>query len=142
MDIIKEYGTPRTITTCRGSVRTFGLRKLPLTSHMEWFKYNAKYTYCYCTKSSHFSLYWKKHEKWCAHRNFFLFDIPIARSLYERGKISKETYILCNSYSTAAYLQYITELLNDGFNCVPILDNMNEIETYEKNVNSTRWVFA
>ena len=33
------------------------------------------------------------------------------------------------------YKQYITELLNEGFNCVPILDNLSEIDTYEKNVN-------
>ncbi|MFM7854416.1 MAG: arginine decarboxylase, partial [Flammeovirgaceae bacterium] len=63
------------------------------------------------------------------------FDIPIVKTLYGRGKITKETYILCNGYKMAPYRQHITDLLNDGFNCIPILDNLTEIDTYEKNVD-------
>ncbi len=63
------------------------------------------------------------------------FDIPIVRSLYEKGKISKDTYIICNGFKMPLYTQYISGLLNDGFhNCVPILDKMGEIEAYEEMV--------
>ncbi len=31
--------------------------------------------------------------------------------------------------------EHITDLINDGFNCVPILDNLSEIDHYEKNAN-------
>jgi arginine decarboxylase len=64
------------------------------------------------------------------------FDIPIVRTLYERGKISKETFIICNGFKMPQYRQYITELLNEEFNCIPILDNLSEIDTYESNVTA------
>jgi arginine decarboxylase len=64
------------------------------------------------------------------------FDIPIVRSLYEKGKITKDVYILCNGFKMPLYRQYISEMLNDGFhNCIPILDNLGEIDFYEQNVN-------
>lgn len=35
------------------------------------------------------------------------------------------------------YLNYIADFLNDGFvNCVPILDNLGEIDYYLENVNA------
>jgi len=64
------------------------------------------------------------------------FDIPIVRSLYNKGRISKDTHILCNGFKMPLYTQYITELLNDGFhNCMPILDKMGEIDEYEQRVH-------
>jgi arginine decarboxylase len=63
------------------------------------------------------------------------YDIPIARELFQKGKITKDTIILCNGYKRPLYRQYIAELINDGFhNCVPIMDNLNEIDYYEQNV--------
>jgi arginine decarboxylase len=63
------------------------------------------------------------------------FDIPLVRSLYEKGKITKDNYIICNGFKRTLYKQYISELLNDGFvNCIPILDNISEIDYYLEHV--------
>ncbi len=70
------------------------------------------------------------------------FDIPIIRNLYKAGKISKNTYIICNGYKLPNYQKAITELINDGFNVMPVLDNLREIEYYEKNVTAESVNFA
>lgn len=137
MDIIKQYGTPLKLTYLPRISENIRYVQATFNSALERFKYNGKYTYCYCTKSSHFSFIMEE-----ALKNDDVhietssaFDIPIVRSLYERGKISKDTYVLCNGFKMPSYRQYISELLNDGFtNCVPILDNLGEIDFYEDNV--------
>jgi arginine decarboxylase len=58
--------------------------------------------------------------------------------MFQQGKISKSTYILCNGYKQPLYTQYISELINDGFNCIPILDNLKEIDFYEKSVTADK----
>jgi len=61
------------------------------------------------------------------------FDIPLILSLYKEKKIDKDVYIICNGYKRPQYIQYISELINNGFvNVVPILDNMNELPLYDK----------
>ncbi len=109
---------------------------VPLMDIIKQYKYNGKYTYCYCTKSSHYDFILEEALKNDIHiETSSSFDIPIVRTLYGRGKITKDTYILCNGFKMPQYRNYITELINEGFNCMPILDNLNEIDTYEKNAN-------
>ncbi len=140
MDIIKQYGTPLKLTYLPKISENIRFVQATFNNAIERFKYNGKYTYCYCTKSSHFSFVMEE-----ALKNDDVhmetsssFDIPIVRSLFERGKISKDTYILCNGFKMPLYRQYISELLNDGFhNCIPILDNLGEIDFYEQNVKGT-----
>jgi arginine decarboxylase len=135
MDIIKQYGTPVKITYLPKISENIRFAKAAFNNAMERFKYNGKYTYCYCTKSSHYDFVLEEALKNDIHiETSSAFDIPIVRTLYGRGKISKETFILCNGFKMPKYRDYITELLNDGFNCMPILDNLSEIDTYEKNV--------
>lgn len=55
MDIIKEYGTPLKLTYLPRISENVRFVQATFNNAMERFKYNAKYTYCYCTKSSHFS---------------------------------------------------------------------------------------
>src|SRR6478672_5581269 len=93
MDIINQYGTPLKLTYLPRISENIRYVQATFNNALERCKYNAKYTYCYCTKSSHFS-----------------FIMPL-------------------------YRQYISELLNDDFNnCIPILDNLGEIDFYEENV--------
>jgi arginine decarboxylase len=140
MDIIKQYGTPLKITYLPRISENIRFAQATFNNAMERFKYKGHYTYCYCTKSSHFSFVLEEALK---NNNVHMetssaFDIPIVRSLYAKGKISKETYILCNGFKMPLYTKYISELLNDGFqNCIPILDEMGEFEEYEKNVNTS-----
>jgi arginine decarboxylase len=137
MDIIREYGTPLKLTYLPRISENIRYIQATFNGALEKFKYKGKYTYCYCTKSSHFSFVLEE-----ALKNDDVhietsssFDIPIVRALYEKGKISKETFIVCNGFKMPRYTQYITELLNDGFsNCIPILDKMGEIDAYERDV--------
>src|SRR6187401_1488213 len=137
MEIVKEYGTPLRLTYLPKISSQIQKAKLLFKESMEKLNYQGSYTYCYCTKSSHFSFVLEEALK---NKNVHMetsssFDIPIVRSLFNSGKISKDTYILCNGFKMPAYRQYISELLNDGFkNCVPILDNLGEIDFYEENV--------
>ncbi|MDH5367682.1 MAG: arginine decarboxylase [Cyclobacteriaceae bacterium] len=136
MDIIKKYGTPIKLSYLPKISYNIQKAKKLFTNAMKKYKYEANYTYCYCTKSSHFSFVLEEALKNDIHiETSSSFDIPIVKKLYEKGKINKDTYILCNGFKRTLYNQYITELLNDGFNnCIPILDNLKELDYYEKNV--------
>jgi arginine decarboxylase len=140
MDIIKQYGTPLKITYLPRISENIRYVQATFNNAMERFRYNGKYTYCYCTKSSHFSFVLEEAMK---NQDVHIetsssYDIPIVRALYDRGKITKDTYILCNGFKMPLYTQYIADLLNDGFkNCIPILDKMGEIDAYEKSVTGS-----
>ena len=103
---------------------------------MKTYDYQGSYTYCYCTKSSHFSFVVDQALKNGAHiETSSTFDIPLIRKLYQKDKITKETLIVCNGFKRDLYKQYITDLLNDGFvNCIPVLDNITEIDYYLEHV--------
>lgn len=138
MDIVKEYGTPLKLTYLPRISENIRYVQATFQNAIEKSKYNGTYTYCYCTKSSHFSFVMEEALK---NKNVHMetsssFDIPIVRSLYNKGKVTKDTYVLCNGFKRPLYMQYITELLNDGFkNCIPILDNLFEMDHYEAGVN-------
>jgi arginine decarboxylase len=139
MDIIKKYGTPLKLTYLPRISENIRFVQATFNSAMERFKYNGKYTYCYCTKSSHFSFIMQEalKKRRCPHGNILGLRHPHRAFLFEKGKISKDTHILCNGFKMPQYRQYISELLNDGFqNCVPILDNLGEIDFYEDNVKT------
>lgn len=137
MDIIKEYGTPLKLTYLPRISENIRYVQATFNGAMEKSKYNGTYTYCYCTKSSHFSFVMEEALK---NKNVHMetsssFDIPIVRSLHAKGIVTKDTYVLCNGFKRPLYMQYITELLNDGFhNCIPILDNLFEMDHYEAGV--------
>src|SRR5690606_11939942 len=98
--------------------------------------YAGSYTYCYCTKSSHFKFILEEALKNDIHiETSSSFDIPIIRKLYEEGKVSKDMFIICNGFKRDLYKEYITALINDGFkNCIPVLDYMKELDYYHENV--------
>ncbi|HEX5171025.1 MAG TPA: arginine decarboxylase, partial [Cyclobacteriaceae bacterium] len=139
MEIIKQYGTPLKLTYLPRISENIRFVQATFNNAIERFKYNGTYTYAYCTKSSHFSFVLEEALKNNVHiETSSSFDIPIVRSLYEKGKIDKDIYILCNGFKMPLYTQYVTELLNDGFNnCIPILDKMGEIDVYERDVNNS-----
>ncbi len=137
MDIIREYGTPVKITYLPKISENIRFAQATFSNAMERFKYNAKYYYCYCSKSSHYSFIMEEALKNDIHiETSSAYDMPIVRSLFNRGLINKDTFILCNGFKMPRYKQDITRFLNEGFrNCVPILDNLSEIEWYEQHVN-------
>ena len=139
MEIIKQYGTPLKISYLPKISEHIDNAKLLFRNAIKKYNYKGNYTYCYCTKSSHFSFILEEVLKQHVHlETSSAFDIPIIRDMYQQGKISKSTYILCNGYKQPLYTQYISELINDGFNCIPILDNLKEIDFYEKSVTADK----
>lgn len=137
MDVIREYGTPLKLTYLPKISENIRYAQATFQNAIERFNYNGSYTYCYCTKSSHFSFVLEEALKNDLHiETSSSYDIPIVRALYNKGKVNKDLYILCNGFKMPLYLKHICDLLNDGFhNCIPVLDNLSEIDAYEANVN-------
>jgi arginine decarboxylase len=136
MPIIEQYGTPLKISYLPKITQHIQKARSYFQKAFEKYGYTGKYTYCYCTKSSHFRFVLEEALKNNIHiETSSAYDIPIIRELYNRGLVTKDTYFLCNGYKRPLYAQYISELINDGFhNCIPILDNLTEIDYYEQNI--------
>ncbi len=141
MDIIEQYGTPLKITYLPKISSQIQKAKRMFNVAMAKADYKGKYTYCYCTKSSHFSFVLDEALKNDIHlETSSAFDIPIIKSLAEQGKINKEIFVLCNGYKRPVYQQYIVDLIKKGFiNVIPILDNMNELPYYEKALHGKKF---
>ncbi len=136
MDIIKQYGTPLKISYLPKISEQIQRAKRMFNVAFAKADYNGEYYYCYCTKSSYFEFVLNEALKNDIHiETSSAFDFPIIERLYENGKITTDNYIICNGFKKPLYMQYICELINGGFhNTIPILDNMNELSYYEKNV--------
>ena len=137
MDIINKYGTPLKISYLPKIGEQINKAKRLFGEAMKKHDYTGKYTYCYCTKSSHFSFIMEEVLKHDTHiETSSAYDIAIVKKLYEKKSITKDKYIVCNGFKRPLYTKHIASLINDGFeNCIPILDNLNEIEEYERLVN-------
>lgn len=137
MDIIREYGTPLKLTYLPKISEHIQYAKEIFNAAIKKFDYQGTYTYCYCTKSSHFQFVLEEALKNDIHiETSSAYDIPIIRALEKDGLMDKYRYIICNGYKRPLYTQYICELINDGFkNCIPVLDNMKELDTYDQYVN-------
>ncbi len=136
MEIIKEYGTPFKLTYLPKISENIKYAYGIFEKAIKKYKYEGSYTYAYCTKSSHFRFVLEEALASKSHiETSSAFDIPIVRNLHKTGKLSKEHFIICNGFKRPLYLENVTKLLNDGFtNCIPILDNLNELKFYQENV--------
>ncbi len=84
MDIIEQYGTPLKITYLPKISSQIQKAKRLFNVAMAKVDYKGKYTYCYCTKSSHFSFILEEVLKNDVHlETSSAFDIPIIKSLYK-----------------------------------------------------------
>ena len=137
MDIIKQYGTPLKISYLPKISEQIQKAKRFFNVAIAKSDYNGEYFYCYCTKSSHFSFVLEEALQNDIHiETSSAFDIPIIDKLFENGKVNTDTFIICNGFKKALYIQYICELVNSGFhNTIPVLDNKDELAFYEKNIN-------
>ncbi len=140
MDIIEEYGTPLKLTYLPKVSEKVNTARDLFKKAMDKYGYEGTYTYCYCTKSSHFQFILEEALDAGVHlETSSAYDIPIIREMHKRGKVPKDMYIICNGFKRPLYLQYIAEMINDGFeNLIPILDHLTEIDHYEQHfkVNS------
>jgi len=142
MDIIAKYGTPLKLTYLPKISEHIKNARLMFKNAMMKYNYKGNYTYCYCTKSSHFKYVLDEALKNNIHlETSSAFDMPIIQSLEKEGKISKSNYIVCNGHKRPQYLQYISEMLNDGFeNLIPVLDNWDEIDYYLQHATESKEV--
>ena len=130
MDLIKQYGTPLKFHYLPRISENIKKAKMWFNVAMAKCDYQAKYHYCYCTKSSHFQFVLEEALKNDIHiETSSAFDIDIIESLYVEGKINKQQYIISNGFKTDIYIENIARIINDGFeNTLPILDNKSELE--------------
>ncbi|WMJ73688.1 arginine decarboxylase [Cytophagaceae bacterium ABcell3] len=136
MDIVKKYGTPLKLTYLPKISSQIQKAKKLFNEAIKNNNYNGSYTYCYCTKSSHFQFVMEEALKNDIHiETSSTYDIEIVKNLYQTGLITKDTYIICNGFKRPQYTDNISEIVNEGFNCIPILDNLSEIDIYDKQIN-------
>ena len=56
--------------------------------------------------------------------------------LKKEGKITDNTYVISNGFKRAQYVENIARLINNGHkNCIPIIDNYEEIELLSEEIN-------
>jgi arginine decarboxylase len=134
MDIIQKYGTPLKLTYLPKISGNIQYAQKIFNDAIKKYNYEGEYLYTYCTKASHFQFVLKEALKNGVHiETSSAYDIPIVRKLFQDGEINKKTYIICNGFKRPLYRQYISELIEDGFeNCIPVLDNLNELDDYHQ----------
>ncbi|MAU16293.1 MAG: arginine decarboxylase [Muricauda sp.] len=127
--LAQRYGTPLKFTYLPKISDNIQRAKGWFKSAIEKYGYAGKYHYCYCTKSSHFEHVLNEALKNNIHiETSSAFDIDIVEHLKRNGKISKDTYVICNGFKRDQYIQNIARLINEGHrNCIPIIDNYEEI---------------
>lgn len=136
MDIIEHYGTPLKLTYLPKISAQIQKAKWLFNVAMAKADYKGSYTYCYCTKSSHFEFVLEEALKNDIHlETSSAFDIELVKTLEKNGKFAKDRFILCNGFKPDSYIRNIAEIVNDGFtNVIPILDNKEELEGFDKHV--------
>ncbi len=134
--LIAKYGTPLKLTYLPKIGMQINKAKDMFATAFKKHKYTGDYHYCYCTKSSHFSFIVEETLKHNVHlETSYAYDLEIIKKLYERKKVTKETFIICNGFKQIGYTRRIANLINTGFkNVIPILDNKDELRAYKKSV--------
>jgi arginine decarboxylase len=138
MELINKYGTPLKLTYLPKIGMQIRKAQASFRKAMKDLKYTGKYHYCYCTKSSHFNHILEEVLQHDTHiETSYAFDMDIVRKLYERGRFTKEQFIICNGFKTKLYTTKIARMINEGFNVIPVLDNKEEIDRYQRQVKGT-----
>ncbi len=129
MGLVEQYGTPLKFTYLPKISENIQRAQGWFNEAISKIGYPGKYMYSYCTKSSHFRHVLEEVLKNEVHiETSSAFDLDIVENLKRRGKISDETYILCNGFKRDQYISNIARLINSGHKrCVPIIDNFEEL---------------
>ncbi|WP_274473986.1 arginine decarboxylase [Mangrovimonas aestuarii] len=129
MGLIETYGAPLKFTYLPQISNNINRAKNWFGNAIEKLDYKGKYHYCYCTKSSHFKHVLNEALKNDIHiETSSAFDIDIVEQLKKDGKITNDTYVICNGFKREQYVTNIARLINSGHdNCIPIIDNYEEL---------------
>jgi arginine decarboxylase len=130
MELVKEYGAPLKFTYLPKISENINKAKNWFFDALKKHDYPGTYNYCYCTKSSHFEHVLNEALKNDIHiETSAAVDINIVENLKKNGKITNDTYVICNGFKRNGYITNIANLINGGHkNCVPIIDNYEEID--------------
>ena len=129
MALVKEYGAPLKFSYLPKISENINRAKGWFADASAKHNYKGSYNYCYCTKSSHFKHVLDEALKNDIHiETSSAFDINIVNKLKENGKITEDTFVICNGFKRDQYINNIADLINGGQkNCIPIIDNYEEI---------------
>lgn len=138
-DLVAQYGSPLKFTYLPKISENIKRAKNWFANSIEKNQYKGKYHYCYCTKSSHFQHIMHEALKNDIHmETSSAFDINIVEKLKAVGKVKDDTYVICNGFKRAEYVENITRLINNGHrNCIPIIDNYEEIDLLSEGIKDT-----
>ena len=135
--LIEQYGSPLKFTYLPKISDNINRAKKWFKDAIETHNYNGNYNYCYCTKSSHFKHVLDEALKNDIHiETSSAFDVDIVENLKKQGKITNETYVICNGFKREQYINNIARLINNGHkNCIPVIDNYAEIDLLNETIN-------
>lgn len=141
MNLVKKYGSPIKFTYLPKISENIQNAKYVFQKAIKKNNYKNGYTYCYCTKSSHFSFIIEEVLKNDVNLEIsYTYDVDIINKLYKRKLINKNIEIICNGFKTKDYIQSIANLINNNFyNTLPIIDNIQELEKIEKKVTKKKF---
>lgn len=137
MKLVEQYGTPLKFTYLPKISQNINKAKMWFRNSMEKHGYEAKYFYCYCTKSSHFEFILNEALKNNIHiETSSAFDINIVENLMVQGKINKNSFIVCNGFKRDQYVTNIARLINNGHkNTIPVIDNFEELDLLQEQID-------
>ncbi|UAB85743.1 arginine decarboxylase [Zunongwangia sp. SCSIO 43204] len=137
MELVKKYGAPLKFTYLPKISENINRAKGWFNTAMKNLDYKGTYNYCYCTKSSHFQYVMNEALKNDIHiETSSAFDINIVEKLKASGKLKDDAYVICNGFKRDQYVANIGRLINNGHkNCIPIIDNYEELSLLEDRIN-------
>ena len=92
--LIDKYGTPFKLTYLPKIGQQIRKAKKMFNDAIKKHRYDGKYFYCYCTKSSHFSFIVEETVKHNVHlETSFAYDIEIIKQLYKKRKIDRKSVV-------------------------------------------------
>ena len=135
--LIEKYGAPLKLTYLPKIGEQIEKARKYFERAITDLNYSGTHRYCYVTKSCHFHFVLNEVLKYNVDlETSSAYDLDLIEALYREKKINKKTTIVNNGFKTDNYTRRISELINKGFeNMIPVLDNVEEIEKYEKYVN-------
>ncbi|WP_296386586.1 arginine decarboxylase [Winogradskyella sp.] len=136
MGLVEQYGSPLKFTYLPQISNNIQRAKDWFVAAFKKYDYKGNYNYSYCTKSSHFKHVLDESLANDIHiETSSAFDIDIVKSLKKEGKITNDTFVLCNGFKREQYISNIASLINEGYhNCIPIIDNYEEIDLLSQEI--------
>jgi len=136
LKLARDYGTPLRYTYLPSIADKVTQMIGYFQTAFQEYDYRGRYSYYYCTKSSHFRHVLQHVLQAGAYIEISsAYDIALVQSLIDDHTINADMQVICNGYKTALYQDGIIGLINAGkVKVVPILDSQSELYGYIQGV--------